>query len=428
MAGAVQRHGRVWVHDTMIPCLLPGHGSLTNDNEDRDFESQAVIGDVVDLAASGTQEYLVQRIRQRQTLLLRGHRRRPDQKTPIAANGQILLIVRDIRTPRDTGFVEQSIAAARRGGLEAILCIHKTDAASARTLQAEQEYWQFLELLGISVFFTSKDHPEAWLPALQQRLAEQRVVVVGTPGAGKTTLIRALTAGELRRDPTPTTAPDLQPAGSGWFVDTPGFKDFALAPLTQSELELLFPDVVELAARCQFTGCSHSHEPGCAVKGAVQQGRLERTRVQLQRRLQGAEATAPSTAQQPQGQRDYTQHACGESFTCGHCGSLVVPDAAGTRHRNHCPTCLGSVHVDNRPGDRAALCGGLMDPVSVWVRQDGEWAIIHRCRLCGELHSNRIAADDNSILLVSLAVKPLSSPPFPLSTLAQAAAAPGQPS
>ena len=85
--------------------------------------------------------------------------------------------------------------------------------------------------------------------------------------------------------------------------------------------------------------------------------------------------------------------------------------------RNHCPKCLCSVHVDNEPGDRASLCKGIMDPVSVWVRKNGEWAIIHRCRLCGTLSSNRIAADDNPAMLMSIAVKPLAMPPFPLDRL-----------
>ena len=49
---------------------------------------------------------------------------------------------------------------------------------------------------------------------------------------------------------------------------------------------------------------------------------------------------------------------------------------AGTQHRNHCPNCLTSLHLDNEPGDRAADCGGQMEPVAVWVRKGGEWAII----------------------------------------------------
>ena len=92
----------------------------------------------------------------------------------------------------------------------------------------------------------------------------------------------------------------------------------------------------------------------------------------------------------------------------------VVCTGAGTGHRNHCPNCLHSVHLDIEPGDREADCGGVMEPIAVWVRKGGEWAIIHRCRLCGALSSNRIAADDNDLLLMSLAVKPLGNPPFPL--------------
>ena len=68
---------------------------------------------------------------------------------------------------------------------------------------------------------------------------------------------------------------------------------------------------------------------------------------------------------------------------------------AGSDHRNHCPNCLSSLHVDEEPGDRASDCGGIMEPVAAWVRKGGEWAIIHRCKRCGKLSSNRVAADDN---------------------------------
>jgi ribosome biogenesis GTPase len=73
--------------------------------------------------------------------------------------------------------------------------------------------------------------------------------------------------------------------------------------------------------------------------------------------------------------------------------------------------------LDDEPGDRASLCRGVMDPIGVWVRKNGEWAVIHRCRSCGALSSNRIAADDNPTLLMSIAVKPLAMPPFPLGRL-----------
>ena len=110
----------------------------------------------------------------------------------------------------------------------------------------------------------------------------------------------------------------------------------------------------------------------------------------------------------------YKTHACRDTFTCKVCGRLCTPENAGSDHRNHCPNCLSSLHVDIEPGDRESDCGGIMEPVVVWVRRGGEWAIIHRCKRCGALGSNRVAADDNPMKLMSIAMRPLSAPPFPL--------------
>ena len=108
-------------------------------------------------------------------------------------------------------------------------------------------------------------------------------------------------------------------------------------------------------------------------------------------------------------------------FICEHCHQTVPATAAGTAHRNHCPRCLWSLHVDLAPGDRGCGCKGPMEPIAVWVRRDGEWAIVHRCQRCGAIRTNRIAGDDNELALMSLAVRPLASPPFPLDRVASGA-------
>jgi hypothetical protein len=92
--------------------------------------------------------------------------------------------------------------------------------------------------------------------------------------------------------------------------------------------------------------------------------------------------------------------------------------APGTQHRNHCPNCLWSRHVDDDvPGDREADCDASMEPIGVSVRDDGEWALVHRCTACATVHVNRIAGDDNPLMLMRLAVRPLAQPPFPLEWL-----------
>lgn len=92
-----------------------------------------------------------------------------------------------------------------------------------------------------------------------------------------------------------------------------------------------------------------------------------------------------------------------ESFKCGHCRQFVGPTISGGRHRNHCPLCLSSRHVDRSfPGDRASDCRSLMEPVGVCARRNGEQLVVHRCRGCGTERQNRIAADDNAVALLRL--------------------------
>ena len=114
-------------------------------------------------------------------------------------------------------------------------------------------------------------------------------------------------------------------------------------------------------------------------------------------------------------QRHQSRRRAPESFRCRQCGLDVPTFAPGTAHRNHCPNCLWSRHLDDDvPGDRDAECGSSMEPIAISVRGDGEWVIVHRCSGCDELHLNRIAGDDNPLILLRLAVKPLAQAPFPL--------------
>jgi RNHCP domain len=115
--------------------------------------------------------------------------------------------------------------------------------------------------------------------------------------------------------------------------------------------------------------------------------------------------------------RQRSRHRAPGSFRCRNCGLDIDVSAPGTGHRNHCPNCLWSRHVDERPGDRAAECGSSMEPIAISVRGDGEWVLIHRCTRCDALHANRSAGDDNPLVLVRVAMRPIVQSPFPLERL-----------
>lgn len=92
-----------------------------------------------------------------------------------------------------------------------------------------------------------------------------------------------------------------------------------------------------------------------------------------------------------------------QAFKCGHCKQFIGAPIAGGRQRNHCPNCLYSKHVDGKmPGDRRATCHALMKPIGIHLRRNGEEILIHECLGCGKQDPNRIAADDNPVLLLEI--------------------------
>lgn len=87
-----------------------------------------------------------------------------------------------------------------------------------------------------------------------------------------------------------------------------------------------------------------------------------------------------------------------QDFTCGRCGHANRGDG----YTNHCARCLWSRHVDVDPGDRAATCGALMEPVDGHLER-GEWLVVHRCTGCGTERRCRTSALDDVEVLVEVA-------------------------
>ena len=103
-----------------------------------------------------------------------------------------------------------------------------------------------------------------------------------------------------------------------------------------------------------------------------------------------------------------------QEFICSHCERKVFYDRSiGTKHRNHCPYCLWSKHVDlDESGDRKSACQDEMEPISLTFKQEGitkygkakqgELMLIHQCLKCNKISINRLAADDNSQVILEV--------------------------
>ncbi len=151
--------------------------------------------------------------------------------------------------------------------------------------------------------------------------------------------------------------------------------------------------------------------PGRPARKAGKQGkpkRAERTRAAVLDPDDELDEEEPNEAVERKA-REKRRALISEPFKCRNCKAFIGEPPTGGQQRNHCPMCLYSLHVDDKtPGDRASECRSLMEPIGVFYRRNLEQVVVHRCLGCGFVRYNRIAADDNPILLNEL---PIVDPP-----------------
>lgn len=354
----------------------------------------------------------------------------------IAANFDYVFIMQSLDHDFNERRLERYLTLAWQSGAIPAIILTKADTTEDHRLhiRAAERIAPYTEVIAISnTTGFGFDRLEGYLKP------GKTTVLLGSSGVGKSSFVNALAHKTVMRTENvrekdgrgkhTTSHRQLIMLDNGAMViDTPGMRELGMWK-SEVALEQSFADIEHFLGQCRFSDCRHMTEPGCAIKEALQTGALSQDRWESYLKL-SAEARYSedkesfmrdkerwhkeiSLFQRQLNRSDYRHQPCPDGFTCQVCGKWVSPEDAGSAHRNHCPHCLSSVHVDKRPGDRASLCRGIMEPISVWVKGNGEWALIHRCSSCGTMHSNRIAADDDAILLMSLAEKPMSAPPFP---------------
>lgn len=203
----------------------------------------------------------------------------------VAANVDQLLIVAAWREPHIwMQLIDEYLIGAARNHLQAIICVNKVDLAEDET--AVHTFLQPYTDLGYALLLTSA-LTGLGLDELRRCLQGKATVLAGLSGVGKSTLINAiepslqlrtgdmskLKSREGRHTTTQVTMVALPQLG-GYVVDTPGIKDMGLLGLHPDDLLNYYPDVAEFAVRCRFRNCRHDAEPGCAVRHALENGRL----------------------------------------------------------------------------------------------------------------------------------------------------------
>lgn len=245
------------------------------------------VGDLVHFVPAGDGNGMIKEVLPRRNKLVREAAGPKSLEQIIVANvDQVVPIVAAAQPLPRWGLLDRYLAAAEAAGVPALVCITKLDLAKeARLLPAVQIY----EQIGYPVALTSAVTGRG-VADLEAALRGRISVLVGMSGVGKTTLLNAIEPGlGLRvkeiseasgKGKHTTTHLEMFPlAGGGHIVDTPGMKFFGLRETEAEDLASLFVEMRPFVGRCRFRlDCSHSHEPGCAIKAAVEAGQISRMR------------------------------------------------------------------------------------------------------------------------------------------------------
>ena len=216
----------------------------------------------------------------------------------IVANVDQMIIVGSAAQPDlKPGLIDRLIVAAESAGIRPLVCLNKVDLVEPAAL---------VPLAGV---FARMGYPVVLcstvtgmgVARLQAELRGRVTAVVGQSGVGKSSLLNALDpaldlrVAEVSRDNdkgrhTTTTARLLPHRLGGWFVDTPGVRQFQPWQLVPAEVPSAFRDLRPIANLCRFPDCTHDHEAGCAVKDAVADGLLDVRRWESCRQLAAGDA------------------------------------------------------------------------------------------------------------------------------------------
>jgi ribosome biogenesis GTPase len=251
------------------------------------------VGDRVEFSptAEGTPrespEGAIEKVLPRRSKLSRRASGRQDVEQVLVANLDTLLVVVSVAQPiYRRGLVDRLFVSGEVGGLEPVLVMNKMDLAGEGSEVSSD--LAVYEGLGYDVFPTSAVTGEG-VGELADRVRGAMSVMVGPSGTGKSSLVNRIEPGlrvrtkEISRKTSKgrhtTTHLELHSlGGGGYMADTPGIREFGLWDVPPGDLHLYFPEMEPYQGSCRFSPCSHSHEPDCAVKEAVEEGRIDRGR------------------------------------------------------------------------------------------------------------------------------------------------------
>lgn len=292
MQGIVTKSMGLWYHvqtddGKTYNCRLKGKFKLKG----MKVSNPVAVGDQVKLMDDVSDENtkVIADILPRENYIIRVSPKKKGHSHIIASNIDQAIVIATVAEPRTSlGFIDRFLVSAEAYRIPAVILCNKIDLLEPEQLEGLKEKMKEYEALGYTVGYISALNNEN-LKELDTLLEGKTSLLSGHSGVGKSTLINQLVPDAEQKTSeisdfvgkgthTTTFAERFQVKTDTYIIDTPGIKELGLAEIEAEELSHYFPEFRAYLGQCKFNNCTHTHEPGCIIHEAYENGEISPTR------------------------------------------------------------------------------------------------------------------------------------------------------
>ncbi|HEX6037614.1 ribosome small subunit-dependent GTPase A [Longimicrobium sp.] len=257
---------------------------------------KVVVGDRVDVdedrAGEGTVWSIV-KVHERTTVLARkAPGKAPRPKAIVANVDQVLVVFAAANPDPHLRMLDRFLVIAASSDIAPVIVVNKTDVAG---MDAARALFAPYERAGYTVHYTAA-RDGTGVDGLREALCGRLSALAGPSGVGKSSLLNAVQPGlglrvsevsqAVNKGRHTTVTAQLIPLEcGGWVADTPGLREVGLWEIEPDQLQFYFPEFEPLLGDCRYPTCTHTHEPGCAVRAAAQSGEIDAGRYDSYQRM-----------------------------------------------------------------------------------------------------------------------------------------------